>query len=71
MTRSRLGVTQTDGLVAIVVGLSLWAVAFVILAIIASITGVSDGPVVSWLWTSSLGLFFGGVGLLYVLLKRR
>jgi hypothetical protein len=60
----------TSGRLAVLVGLLLWAIVFVVLAIVASFGADADGPVVRWLWTSLLGLFFGGVGLLYVQLKR-
>ncbi|MFF1573213.1 DUF2530 domain-containing protein [Leifsonia sp. NPDC058292] len=60
---------ETDDRKAVLVGLGLWAVGFVlVLLFLRPLADAGDGW---WLWTVVVGLALGLVGLAYLTVKRR
>jgi hypothetical protein len=60
---------QTDDRKAVLVGLGLWVVGFVVVLIfLRPLAASGDGW---WLWTIVVGLVLGLVGLAYLTVKRR
>jgi predicted phage tail protein len=58
----------TDDRTAVLVGLVLWAVALVVVLIVAGALGAALGL---WLWTVGVGIVLGLIGLVYLSVTRR
>jgi len=61
---------ETDDRTVILVGMALWVVAFVVLAVFF-LDDLRRHHTTFWLWSCGLGFVMGGYGLYYVSRRRR